>query len=209
MMRTARLPARTLTVAPANNNGATGPMAGEAAGSETQADAEGLTDPLPSLQRSSWPLIVSNIVFALAAVAFMLAWLRSRQQHGQHSVDAPPEEDPKINAAFHTIRRACAANDPAAARHSVDAWSKVYWQLPYPASREEIASWTGSSRLASELEQLDEILYGNQPAQEKTWQGNDLWQALVEFKRDDKKNRQQQDDKNQNNNLAPLYPNQN
>lgn len=204
VMRTAHLPARTLSVAPGTNDNAGEPTAPQ--GTETEA-SDGLADAVPPLHGFSWLLIVSNIVFALAAIAFMLAWLRARQgkQDGESGMQEA-EENPQIHAAFHAIRRACADNDAAAARKAVDVWSRLYWQLPYPASREEIARWTGSEPLSKELAALDEILYGNQ--QNSSWQGNSLWQALVQFKRDDKKNRRQQDSNNQNNKLTPLYPGQ-
>lgn len=203
-MRVARLPARTVEVAPASN-AAGGPTAAE--DGIGAANADKADDLLPAPSGISWLWIISNGIFAALALIFMLAWLRERKQTtSQHDTNEDTAEDRRVNAAMQKIRRACADNDALAARHAIDAWSRLYWELPYPASREDIVRWSGSANLSRELAELDEILYGNQ--QHASWQGSKLWKALVQFKRDDKNNRRQQAGKNQNNNLAPLYPGQ-
>lgn len=203
VMRTARLPARTVKVAPASDTADGQSLTPQDV--EAGAVAEDGGDALPSTSGVSWLWILSNIVFAALAVTFMLAWLRLRQQTAAQEDHEESAEDPRLNAALQRVRRACAENDARAARQAIDIWSRLYWELPHPASREEIARWSGSESLSRELAKLDEILYGNQ--QHASWQGNKLWKALVQFKRDDKNNRRQQTGKNQNNNLAPLYPN--
>lgn len=203
VMRTAQLPARTLSIAPARDDGRATPGAAEA-GREAATEGEADTAlPFPQ-QTFSWPLIVSNVVFALLALFFMFAWLQSRRQPGQVASSEHREENPQLHSAFQAIRRACAINDAAAARQAVDAWSKLYWQLPYAASREDIARWSESPQLSAALAELDEILYGNRPSSD--WNGNKLWQALVKFKREEKNKQRQQNGNNRNNNLAPLYP---
>lgn len=202
VMRTARLPARTVSVAPAAITAGAEVTAQPDA--EPNAEAAAAAELLAPSSQLSWMWIISNTIFAAAALFFMLAWLRLRRAASLQSSAGESTEDIRLNAAWHNIRRACADGNALAARQAIEVWSKLYWQLPYAVSSEDIARWSESESLASELAELDEILYGNQ--QHTPWQGNRLWKALVQFKRDDKNNRQQQAGKNQNNNLAPLYP---
>lgn len=204
--KVATIEPQVLTIAPAAPNGRGLPFT-QAQPSAEQRDTTTTSDPEP-VWVLSWPWLISNAVFAALALFFMIAWLRARNGQTNDAENSHTEESANLNEAFHAVRRACSENDAVAVRNALGEWARLYWQLPHAASLEDIEERCRSSALVKELAELDKMLYGSsQPSQGQNndWRGENLWRALVKFKRKDKKQRQEKQQTGKDR-LPPLYP---
>ena len=207
-LRTATLPARTLTILPTPGNSAAAASAPPAPAAQTQpsliAPQHALPSPPPPVASkpapvrspSEWEWI--SIGLAVVWLATLGAWLWSRRcprAVPRAALPGAPRQlrpDPaKERAAF---RAACQANDPQAARAHLLAWTAALWGAT-PAGINAVAARIGDTAVAELLRDLDRACYAG-----GTWQGDALAAALTELPALPGKTGRQRDG------LAPLYP---
>lgn len=204
-LRTATLPARTLTILPAPGNTAAAAFAPPAPAAQQQPSPiapqhapppPAAPKPTPVRSPSEWEWI--SIGLAVVWLATLGAWLWSRRR--PRAVPRPvlptaPRQlrpDPaKERAAF---RAACQANDPQAARAHLLAWTAALWGAT-PAGINAVATKIGNPAVAELLRDLDRACYAG-----GAWQGGPLAAALTELPALPGKTGRQRDG------LAPLYP---
>jgi len=209
--RVATLAKQVLTIAPsATNTVDLPPLPGETPvndGSSLTTKTGAEEDQQAAIgfsMKASWPWIASNILFASLALLFFIAWQRKTPSANENEDTVTQDKNKKINESFHGIRKACSDQDPLAARAALGQWGGQYWDMGRNISLSEIGQRSGSSTLTKALEEMDEILYGKQKSDAKTWDGDLLWQILVAFKKHNKDNNRQE--KNAQKPLPPLYP---
>jgi BatD DUF11 like domain len=218
-LRTATVPARTLTILPAPANSAASAPASAtpalpAPSAQTQpqppqqspppaapqhAPPPPATNPAPARSPSEWQWI--SIGLAVVWLATLGAWLWSRRRSRsaprpvRPAVPTGPHQfrpDPaKERAAF---RAACQANDPQAARAHLLAWATALWGTT-PAGVNAVGARIGDANIAGLLRDLDRACYAG-----GAWQGDALAAALTELPASPGKSGRQRDG------LAPLYP---
>ncbi len=202
--RITTLPAKVVNVSPASVSGqiqtpplpAPVPNIDETAVSNVTNDSiEGMLVP------ANWPLLASNIFFAMLSVLFFMAWLKTKQQTPKADSVGDEKLELKIGQHFQNVRRACADNQAQACKQALGLWAQNFWNLSHIASLEEIKQFSQDQNLAKELENLNHILYGNEQDQNQ-WKGEGLWQALINYKKKAKVK-----PGNTTSSLKPLYPN--
>ena len=223
-LRTATLPARTLTILPAPAsaaaNTAPAPSAAPAAGAlaspaptaqtlPQQQPAPTATqhaplppsamNPAPGRSSSKWEWI--SIGLAVVWLATLGAWLWSRRrQHGTPrpvrpaAPTGPRQLRPDPAKERAAFRAACQANDPQIARAHLLAWATALWGAT-PAGINAIGARIGDANIAELLRDLDRACYAG-----GAWQGDALAAALTELPASPGKTGRQRDG------LAPLYP---
>jgi len=157
--RTAALPARTLTVLPAP---------GAASGEPTQPSA--VQD---AILTPGWRLLA----FALAAawLATALLWLNERRARTRAAaVGASGERPPTSGARRRDLDRACAADDPAAARDALLALAAEPWPEDPPRTLLALAARLDDEEARAAVAALDRALY----AGAETWRGEALRRAF-------------------------------
>ena len=206
------LPAQLITVAPAAIGNLPQPNTGENTPAPLATDVvENSADLAPFSWRnwqSYWPLLASNLVFAVLSIGFFIAWLSARQQRWE----AEPESDATsinltLNELTRQLRLACADNQAAQAKQAFGKWGKVFYNLNHFAGLQDVIRHSNNKQLQAELRNLDSLLYSAKAGSNKdgsNWDGSALWQCIsTEIKQ-----RKQNADKTHRNNgqLKPLYP---
>jgi hypothetical protein len=164
--RQATLPARVLKVA----------AAPRAAGTTTlePASTSAPTAPAPTLpawQRPSLWQAACALLLALWLVT-LVAWRRARAPaRGTRVTERAPSAPERRPAT--SLRRACLADDPHAARAALLAWAAETWPQDPPRTLVALARRLADTPLRDELESLDRTLYAPQPT---AWRGQRLWQ---------------------------------
>lgn len=162
----ARLPAKTLAIAP-STDALPGPAAIAAAVTE-KAPAASRVEP------SFWQPVA--LVLAAAWFGTLLLWWRSRRAPDSSS-PAPTKSASarKLKAAyFRSARQAALRGEAAGAKSSLLEWARFEWPARPPRSVAEIASRVAEP-LAGELRRLCESTYG--PGN-RSWDGAGLAAAL-------------------------------
>ena len=151
----ARLPGRTLQIAP-------GPAQAEP---EPLPDQTSATDGLaPRL----WPWQLATLVLALTtALGFYLYWRQGSTRRRRQPANAPHGRQQLLS----NLQGACASNDPKAARQALDRWAHRQ-----PQTLAVLAA--GDPPLAQALDELNQHLYGSAP---QGWNGLALWQAVSQL----------------------------
>ena len=214
-LRTAALPARTVTILPAPGNTAAAAPSTPAPAAQPQSQAPpppsapiapqhvpplpARPNTAPARSSSEWEWI--SIGLAVVWLATLGAWLLSRRRpraalqpvrpatptgRRQHRPDPPKER-----AAF---RAACQANDPLAARAHLLSWASALWGTT-PSGVNAIGAKIGDAAVAELLRDLDRACYAG-----GAWQGDALAAALTELPASPGKTGSRHDG------LAPLYP---
>jgi hypothetical protein len=216
--RVTRLPARTLTIlpvpggapstataagvsksSPLTSSVPASPLAGAAASSARRTSRPSGTSAAPS----EWEWI--SIALAIVWLSTVGAWLWSRRSQAatrdarepvrgptpvsRHPRRSPPDAS-RERAAF---RAACEANDAAAARAHLLAWTAAVWGRA-PAGIGAIAARIGDATVAALLRDLDRACYAG-----GVWQGRALAAALTALPASGKHD-------GARDGLAPLYP---
>lgn len=162
----ARLPAKTLAIAPS-----TDALPGPAAIAAARAEEATAVSPL---EPSFWRPVA--IALAAAWLGTLLLWWRSRP--GPDPSDPAPRKAAsarKLKAAYlRSARQAALRGDAAAAKSSLLEWARFEWPAPAPRSVAAIAGRVAEP-LAGELRRLCETSYG--PGS-RSWDGAGLAAAL-------------------------------
>ena len=74
------------------------------------------------------------------------------------------------------LRRACRANDAAAARRALIEWGRIHWKDNRLSGLHHIEARAGSPELVAELQRLDAALFADNAG---CWRGRRLWELLA------------------------------
>lgn len=136
-----------------------------------------------------WPWQLLSALLALGNGLWMWLWWRARRQP---AVSRSISQGPSPRTLQDDVRRACASNDPAAARQALDAWARQY-----PETLAQMSARYEPLSLA--LDELNGALYA-QTAQH--WDADSLWNAVRTLPPLDVETANTQESAS----LPPLYP---
>jgi BatD DUF11 like domain len=216
-LRTATLPARTLTILPAPANTTTPAAAAPAppapaaqaqsqprrqsppATAPQHAPPPSAPKPAPTRSPSAWEWISIGLAVVWLATLGAWLWSRRRQRTAPRPVHpatpaGPRQLRPDLAKERAAFRAACQANDPQAARAHLLAWATALWGTA-PAGVNAIGAKVADATVAGLLRDLDRACYAG-----AAWQGDALAAALAELPASPGKAGRQRDG------LAPLYP---
>ncbi len=184
----ARLPARTVVVAPGRVNQTTGPaMSGPSLPQRTQTSSSppasaGVSRFFALGAAGGWPWVALALGTGWI-LTLLLGWRRrypaatpqARTDHPQQETRAQLEK---------RIKTSCLANDARATQTHLLAWAGQLWADSPPASMTSLAQRIESTgapdpMLSEELIALDRHLYAPSSGQ---WQGQALWRLFSEHK---------------------------
>lgn len=208
-LRTATLPAGTLTIlpAPGGNAAATSAAPAPAAQSPSTPTASRQTSsaaaapqPTPTRSPSEWEWI--SIGLAVVWLSTLGAWLWSRRRPAPQTAprdNTPtplptPHRAPDASKERQAFRAACEGNDVHAARAHLLVWATALWGTT-PAGIGAVAARLGEPNVGELLRDLDRACYAG-----GAWQGHALAAALTELPARPGNAARQRDG------LAPLYP---
>jgi hypothetical protein len=156
-VETAVLPARTLKVAPADNQ--------TAQQEEPQVIVPNLTSPAPTLAPDAaapasrwWPLLA--LLLAVSNLVTLVLWWRGRA--APKTSAAPDKANTSLTAALRALDSACQKREPMAVRHALLQWARQQWPDRQP-TLQAISRWAADPTLTRELEKLDAQLYADGP----------------------------------------------
>lgn len=163
----ARVPPRDITVLPSSEVVVT-------PGGTATAPLSAEPEPLPAAP-GIWPVV--SALLALGWAATGLLWWRSVQSQRLRATRAA-ERTKSVwgmnRRLLKSLRRACAANDAAAAQHVVMEWAQLKFPKDPPNTLGAFAQRL-PEQAAAAVEELEECLYGRTP---RTWSGAALAAAL-------------------------------
>ena len=151
--RTALIPARTISVAPAPASAA--------------APRPALATPQASPGASPRPWQIASAALALAWLLTLGAFVRvlARRRRTDPGSEAPGDEPPRdIAAARRRVVNACDTADPRAARHALLDWAGLVWPESSPRDLIELAARTGDERFGEAIMALDRTLWSGRDA---------------------------------------------
>lgn len=140
---------------------------------------------LGSQQLWIWQAL-SALFLSSSLIGFGLWW---RARH-QPAVIAAISSGPSSRNLHDDLKRACLSNDPQSTRQALDAWARQH-----PESLADIAM--RDDRLSDALDTLNSALYSENHS---NWQGQALWQAIVQLSFSEPATASNDDQ------LPPLYP---
>lgn len=209
MMETAYLNAVTLTVGSGAMSQQNLNAANDAAA--TPADEQDISIPLNTDTTDTQPhievvnkvplwLYVSNLLSLLVALYFAMKFFHYKRAYefGQYNrQQASNIKREHENDAWNQVKRQLAEKSLTGLRRSLIEWAKIFWKSPELTSLQAIASQAADQELKTELNKLDEAIFGSKnsvPDLEK------LLQLLASLRRDKQKYSAN------NPGLKPLYP---
>lgn len=197
--KVAVLPARTLTIrgaATVANPAVTPPQEADAPTAETSPQAS----QLPQFdEQSSNVWVWVSLALAIAWIATMGLWLRSRRNAGTSAAQGKPDNSER--AAFESLL-AAARQGKANTSALLLSWANLRHNgSPYPNLAILLSSW-GDDELTRELTRLQNHHFSRHGMNSGSWNGNNLVNVL-------KRLRQQEEVRSQDisgDDLPPLYP---
>jgi len=120
-----------------------------------------------------------SLALAIAWLATATLWWRERRAHSPAAdpVRAGDTTAASRRGAEKRLNKACAAEDPRAARDALLDWGKACWPSRPPRSLGALAALTGEP-LAGEIAALERALYAPAP---HPWSGATLYPAVTAF----------------------------
>jgi hypothetical protein len=194
------IPQRTLVVEPAPGSAAppvsevmgepavtigpaASPAAQPAAGEAVGKGAEGLPDGTPAATSrlrgigSLWPRLA--LFFGLGWL-LTLGWLvlsrRARADRAHTPAPVPRRQWVSARSALAVAAKACAGDDPRAARAALLDWGRARWPDRPPGTLGELADRLGAPEAGPLLGGIDRALYAPAGA---VWNGAQVWQGLA------------------------------
>ena len=158
--RTAVIPARTLSVAPAPVSAA--------------APRPALAEPTAAPQKSARPWQIASVALALAWLATLGALYRTRgRRRGAEPRAGTPagEPPPNASAARQAVLDACNASDPREARRALLGWAGLAWPGPPPRDLIAVAARVRDERFGEAIMALDRALWSGRGA---VWNGRSM-----------------------------------
>jgi hypothetical protein len=176
----ARLPEQTLTVtppaqSPAPDTALPGSQAAPAPDETAQAQPEsGPAPAYPQVEDRFWFWLA--LLLGAGWLCTAAAWWLSRRRRNLPPATPNTRETPSERPLIRAIERACRANDPAAARQALTAWSAFRWpESPAGAMETRLGGVLGR-----EIGLLNRSLYASSAG---AWQGAALWDGFQEHVR--------------------------
>jgi hypothetical protein len=175
------------------------PAAGASAAS---AVATGLAGPT---SRVPWPWI--SLTFALLWLGTLAAWVYTRRRgpsvpKATTFATGDQTDDPGARQAENAFRKACADNQPRAARQQLLAWAHARWPQARVAGLNALAERLQNEKVRELLRELDRACY----AGGGEWRGAPLAQSLKHLPKADAGTLNPTGDANKRTTLAALYP---
>ncbi len=184
------VPQRTVEVAPApaGSQQQTPVAAPEPAPVPSQPEPSRTAEPEPTHQDGAtwragfWPWLA--LLLGLAWLTTLVWWYRDRRDRRDARVRSEIGDDlngkpiASLKAAVRTVERACAANDPRAARGALIAWGGLRWPDNPPHGLESLAQNVGGDRLGAMLRSIDQAIYAPPGI---GWDGMAVWESLEPF----------------------------
>lgn len=218
--RTARLPARTIEVAPAPPGTAAAAVAPSVPGGSSRDAGMRAADNLaaqrttitaePAADRwtadvatgagSLWPYLA--LLFGLAWLATLALWWRTRRRSPAPTPASTPAERPPSRVASMSLagfERACRANDARAARSVLLEWAAAHWPQDPPQRLEQLAQRLGPDAMPL-VREMDRGLYADAAG---GWDGVKAWQHFEPLLKRAQRDTPNVDGKDA---LPPLYP---
>ncbi len=126
----------------------------------------------------SWGLVVVALG-VIITIAFV-ATRRTREKPAASGVEPPTDPGEQTAAWNDALRKACSADDPAAARDALVGWARAKWPSGGPLTPGAVASKLESLALAAAVADLDRALNapGRDPGSLSPWKGESLWRAF-------------------------------
>lgn len=112
-----------------------------------------------------WPWQLATLLLALTTLLGFSLWWWARKQP---AVVSTVQTGPSPRTLLDELKRACQANDAQLSRQTLDAWARQQ-----PETLAEMGE--RFAPLTEALDALNGALYG---ANESSWDGKDLWQAI-------------------------------
>ncbi len=159
--RFAILAARTMTVAPGNNNLAVTPS-----NIENTLPSSSPPETKPALS-SVW-IIVAGLFFILWSVTLYLLWREKQKQTPAISSEADISEHLSLRKKQSAIETACNENNLEAAYMSLMRWAKARWPAHPPHNLVALASLCNQDDAISALQNMDRALYSTE---QESWNG--------------------------------------
>ncbi|MDE0885227.1 MAG: BatD family protein [Myxococcota bacterium] len=172
--RIARLPARTLEVAPALGTTASA-MAPPSMTSTGPPPPEAQPGPGPVASLQDDPALGPMAVSALA-IGLLVSGLGYGAWRRFGGVSAGPSDQPGRRSLRRGLEVACSAGDAAGAEAALLALGRACWPQSPPHSTAELARRLASSELQVALRELSEHRFAADGGM--TWEGRALWQAF-------------------------------
>jgi hypothetical protein len=181
-MEVARLPERTVTVAPGSSIVA--PLPGNIA-PQTQstvsdhAAQNNAIDVVSSTVTSAgwWPWL--SLALGLAWLITLISWWRQRRAAVVQPLTSNLTADqPRLHLLEQQLKKACQHNDALQSKAALLAWAKARWPQQTPVSLTAIAR-VSQPELADAITALDRALYAEGQVE---WQGQLLWQLFAQHK---------------------------
>jgi len=170
------LPELNVNVTPAPGNTTTQPGISDTPAT-TRAET-GVQAPAAPVQQSMAWWLVGGLILAWGLT--LQQWWR--QRNGSKTKRERPQ-------GLRDLKSACAANQAEQAQKALLHWAREQWPQASILNLNDITRLTNSDTLNRHIDALSEALY---QAGASTWNGQDLWQAIGQFKpaKDAKKARQ-------------------
>lgn len=178
-MKTARLPARHITILPAAGTASVQPpkmRAPKPIPTENERSTQpSETMPQPSAQESPAPqdsnLLISLLIASNLLLGGGILFLLFRRKKAPISPLKAPETR---TALLRDLKNACSCNDPKAANAALLAWGRTLFQDDPPTSTGSLAARLDSDDLKHQCDSLNRALYAPSAA---GWDGAPLYEA--------------------------------
>jgi hypothetical protein len=164
--RTAKIPARKITVFAAPQNEANNTAVRDAPTNDASAAAASEKREV-SVQ---WP--IATMILLIAWLVTMVLWLRERK-HKSLKIDSAPQSS-SIRQIRTALSAACKAGDAQTAKDALLRWAQAIWTNEQTSSLLSLAEKLDDPAARSALNGLEQYLYGHA----KTWDGESCWRPL-------------------------------
>ncbi len=183
-IETQTLPQKTFTIRPDANTVARPPNTNTKAPVETPNVTADV--PVAASPRAFMPSLVTQLTLfaSLLIMSFSLFLYRKNKAHQK---------------PLKTLKKACHANDPLAARHALLGWAKHTWPNQAILNLDDVIRHAANTSLAEALQDLSKSLY--HPEKNVTWDGRTLLHAVM------RRPRKRQGKQKNTHTLPPMYPN--
>lgn len=188
-MERARLPERTVTIAPGSG------VVAQPDSATTQLQTT-LTDQAISTDQSEVAEIASNISVTTAGwwpwlslllggawlITFIAWWRQSRAPAlpvATNSTDRTTIDQQKLHPLEQQLKKACLQNNAMQSKAALLNWAKIRWPQHSPVSSLTAIAKQSAPPLAEVIAALDRALYSGSDVE---WQGQQLWQMFEQHK---------------------------
>jgi hypothetical protein len=181
----ARVPERTITVAPSPEGAYAREPGQEPAPLEgsTEPDGDSFAFPTESPVPAVNPLwFWLSVIMGLGWLLTALAWWRQDRGRKARATAAGERAQADTGKAEGMLAQACRQNRADAAKDALLAWARAHWEQHPPQSLDAIAARSRDEAFAAQLRALNAHLYAPK-SNGAAWDGTALWQAFTLYKK--------------------------